>query len=117
MKMEDREAVAGTVPVITIGHRVRKNNKTGKSKASKWWEADYCHLGRKYHEPLNTTNKSVAIKAAWAIANRIERGETRQVQSRVEWAEMRDQHLDNLRGMGRKPKTMTKYTAVIDDCE
>jgi hypothetical protein len=43
--------------------------------------------GRKFSEPLKTTNNAAAIRAAHLVGQRIERGESRHVQKRIDWNE------------------------------
>ena len=93
MQLKDREAAPGTAsPVIYIGHRFHRD-QSGLLKVSRKWHAEYSHQGIKHHEPLRTTNKVTAIKAAHAISQRLERGERPAVQRRAEWQEMFDGYI------------------------
>jgi hypothetical protein len=114
MQLKDREPVIGTMPTIYIGHRFKKDPKTGHLRISPKWHADYNYSGRKFHEPLKTTSKSRAISAAHVIAQRIERGEQRLVQRHIEWQEFRDSYVLFLKAKGRAPKTIEKYDYVLD---
>jgi site-specific recombinase XerD len=113
MQFQDREAVPGTnAPVIYIGHRFHRD-KSGLLKVSRKWHAEYSYKGAKHHEPLRTTNKVAAIKAAHAIVQRLERGVMPSAQRRVEWQEMFDGYVAILRAKGRAQKTVEKYRFVL----
>lgn len=75
MQLHDRQSVVGTTPTLYIGHRINKDRKTGATKISRKWHAEYNHEGKRFHEPLKTTNKYKAISAAHVICQRLERGE------------------------------------------
>ena len=89
---------------------------SGAKRVSRVWYAEYNLHGRKYHECLNTTNKSSAVRAVWEIVNRIAEGNPqRAVKRRITWDELVPPYLDYLRNKGRAPKTMEKYTYVLGD--
>lgn len=113
MKLRDRTLVEGTMPSVYIGHREFKDRITGQMKTRRKWHAEFNHDGRKFDEPLRTSNKQAAIRAAHKIIERIERGDTRQVQRKVEWQEMWDGYIKFLQTKGRAPKTLEKYEFVL----
>lgn len=115
MKLHDRESVIGTSPVVYIGHRINKDKKSGEHKISRKWHAEYNHEGNKFHEPLKTTHKNKAISAAHAICQRLDRGEKRHVQKRIEWEEIQAKYLRSRETEGCSSKTLTKYTQVLND--
>ncbi len=116
MQLKDREPVPATEdPIIYIGHRFQQDAKSGKIKVSKKWHAAYSHQGQRLHEPLKTTNKMAAQRAAHVIHQRLQRGEERHVQRRVGWQEMFDPYIAFLRSKGRAGKTIEKYKVVLTD--
>jgi hypothetical protein len=113
MKLHDRYHVPGSEPPVYIGHRQFKDRKTGRTILCKKWHAEWNHEGKKFDESLKTRNKDVAIRTAFAIGQRIAKGEGKQTHRRVEWQEMFDAYLDFLRAKGRAPKTLEKYEYVL----
>jgi integrase len=114
MTLEKRESVEATTPVIYIGHRIFTDKKSGERKKSRTYHAEYNHLGEKFHEPLKTTNRTAAIRAANAICDRLARGEGRHLQRRVDWDQMTVPYLTLLQDIGRAPKTIQKYRYVLN---
>jgi len=112
VKLHDRYLVPGTDPAVYIGHKQYKDRTTGKIMICRQWTAEYGHNGKKYNESLKTSNKEAAIRAAHRIIERMERGDVRHVQRRVEWEQMRDDYISFLRSKGRAPKTVEKYDYV-----
>jgi integrase len=113
MKLHNRHAVEGTVPPIYIGHRQFRDKKSGQMQLCKQWHAEYNLGGKKFDESLKTSNKTVAIRAAHRIVERIEKGEVRQIQRRAEWQEMYDSYIEFVKSRGRGPKTIEKYGYVL----
>lgn len=114
MKLADRQPVEGTTPVIYIGHRTYKDKRTGKAKASKKWYAEYCSDGRSFYEALKTTNKTAALRAAHKIIDRLEAGQPKAPSRRREICELVQLYLEMLTKRGRAPKTLEKYTFVLN---
>jgi integrase len=112
VKLYDRHPVEGTSPLVYIGHRPFKN-KGGQRKISKTYFYEYNHEGRKHSGPLKTSNKQAAIKAAWALVQRIERGEGQPVRRRIEWEEFTKEYINLKRNKNRAPKTIEKYELVL----
>jgi integrase/recombinase XerD len=114
VKLHDRCNVEGTDPPIQIGHRV-KRKPGGAITISKKYTAQFSVGGRHRYESLGTNNKSVAIRKAHAIAQRIAEGEERIVNRRLDLANVVKEYLETLRDRGLAPKTDTKYTQVLDE--
>jgi hypothetical protein len=71
MKLVNRERVDGTD--ITIGQRTYVSN--GKDKVCKTYSAEYRDSnGKQFIEPLDTTNKLMARRAAIELQQRLEKG-------------------------------------------
>jgi integrase len=84
---------------------------------SKKWFAEHNLQGKRFSEPLKTTNKTPATRAANAIYDRIGRGEARPIQRRVEWKELVDGYLALKRDKNRAPKTIEKYEYVLHELQ
>jgi integrase len=112
VKLHDRYPVEGTHPLIYIGHRPYKSEACQR-KVSKQWYYEYNHDGRKHSGALKTSNKQAAIKATWAVVQRIERGESQQVRRRVDWEEFTGAYIELKRNKNRAPKTIEKYEYVL----
>lgn len=113
MKLVDRQPVEGTSPTIYIGHRPYRDKKTGRVKVSRTWYAEYCVEARSHHEPLKTTNKTKAIRAAHKIVDRLDAGQQKPPSRRCGVAELKEKYLAMLLQRGRAPKTLEKYTLVL----
>lgn len=108
MKLIDRFPVEGTRPVIYIGHRTYTQPDGGEG-VSRTWYAEYNLGGKTYHEPLREKTKSLAIRAANRITERLERGEQRVMVKKVEWVELRDRYIEYVTNRNRGPRTLEKY--------
>lgn len=115
MKLLDRTLVEGTVPPLYIGHKEFRDKSTGRMVPCRRWHAEWNHGGRKFDESLKTTNKQEAIRAAHKIIDRLERGEVKQVQRRIEWQEFIDAYMDFQTSKGRPPRTIQKYRRALTD--
>jgi hypothetical protein len=74
MKLIDKQIVEATKPTIYIGKRTCKNKRTGEVRiASPYW-AEYFTNGKQHQESLGTSNKAAAVRAAYALSDRLERG-------------------------------------------
>jgi integrase len=114
MKLHDRCHVEGTDPPIQIGHRA-KRFADGTERISRKWSAQYSLAGRQRCESLGTTNKAVAIRKSHEIAQRIARGEERIITRRIDLRDMVKQYLAMQEDRGAAPKTITKYTHVLNE--
>ena len=114
MKLLDRYHVEGTDPPIQIGHRA-KRLPSGAVLVSRKYSAQYSLAGRQRCESLGTTNKAVAIRKAHEIARRIARGEERLISRRIDLRELVKQYLSMQQDRGAAPKTLTKYTHVLNE--
>jgi integrase len=115
MKLIDRQAVEGTTPTIYIGHRPYPDKLTGKGKVSKTWYAEYCTDGRSHYEPLKTTNKNEAIRGAHKIVDRLETGQAKVPSRRRDIGEVVKAYLDMQTKRNRAPKTLEKYSFVLNE--
>lgn len=113
MKLVDRQAVEGTTPTIYVGHRPYRDPRTGAEKVSRRWYAEYCREGRRCYEPLRTTNKNVAIRAAHEIINRIEAGLAKKPTRRAELEPLTKDYIVFLTNKSRAAKTLAKYAFVL----
>ena len=71
MKLVEKQVVDATKPTIYIGKRTYKSQKTGEVRTGRPYWAEYFTNGKQYQEPLGTTNRSAAIRAAYIIAERL----------------------------------------------
>lgn len=113
MKLADRHQVEGTEPPMQIGKRVR-NTPSGEKIGRKYW-VQYCFDGKHHYEPTGSSNKAVAVRRAHEIAQRIGRGEERQVVPKVTLEQVVQDYLAVQQNRGRARKTMIKYTQVLNE--
>jgi len=92
MKLIDKQVVEATKPTIYIGKRTYKNKRTGEIHIAKPYWAEYFCNGRQYQEPLGTSNKAAAVRAAYALAERLERGQQKVNDSRRTAQELADSY-------------------------
>jgi site-specific recombinase XerD len=114
MKLIDKNIVEATKPTIYIGRRTYKNKRTGEVCTAKPYWAEYFANGRQYQEPLGANNKAEATKAAYALADRLERGQQKVQDSRRTIQELADSYYENCKGRGRAKKTLVKYNGQLD---
>jgi site-specific recombinase XerD len=114
MKLIDKQIVEATKPTIYIGKRTYKNKRTGEVRIARPYWAEYFANGRQYQEPLGTSNKAAAIRAAYALAERIERGQQKVRDSRRTIQELADAYYENCKSRGRAKKTLVKYDGQLD---
>jgi len=114
VKLIDRQPVEGTTPPIYIGHRTYRDPKTRKEEVSRTWYCEYCLHGERRYEPLKTSNKTVAIRAAHQIINRLESGQTRVPSRRIELEPLTKEYTAFITNKGRAPKTLQKYKSVLE---
>ena len=101
MKLIDKQIVEATKPTIYIGKRTYKNKRTGDVHIANPYWAEYFTNGRQHQEPLGTTNKAAAVRAAYGLAERIERGQQRVRDSRRTIQELADAYYGYCEGRGR----------------
>jgi len=109
MKLVDKQVVEATKPTIYIGKRTYKSRKTGEVHVGRPYWAEYFTNGKQYQEPLKTTNKSVAVRSAYALSERIERGQCKVRDSRRTIEELADGYLAFCKARKLAKKTLVKY--------
>lgn len=114
MKLHDRHPCEGTEPVIYIGHREYRK-PDGAIYISRTWYAEWCFQARHRHMALKTTNKQVALRKAQDICRRVRSGEGAPKVFKYSIEKLRDDYLALKRSEGCSPKTMEKYTFVLND--
>jgi integrase/recombinase XerD len=114
MKLIDKQIVEATKPTIYVGKRTYKNKRTGELRIAKPYWAEYFTNGKQYQEPLGTSNKATAMRAAYALAERLERGQQRVRDSRRTIQELADAYHAYCRGRGRAKKTLVKYKGQLE---
>jgi site-specific recombinase XerD len=113
MKLIDKQIVEATKPTIYIGKRTYKSS-SGQVRIAKPYWAEYFSNGKQYQEPLGVTNKAAAIKAAYALAERLERGQLKVRDSRRTVQELADGYYGYCKGRGRARKTLVKYKGQLE---
>ena len=78
-----------------------------------WWHANYQLDGRQRRTALKTRSKREARRRAAQLDADLLAGKDPRRKPAPTVAEVRDKYLAYLRTEGRRPKTMTKYTAVL----
>jgi site-specific recombinase XerD len=114
MKLIDKQIVEATKPTIYIGKRTYKNKGSGETRIAKPYWAEYFTNGKQYQEPLGVTNKTAAIRAAYALAERLERGQYKVRDSRRTIQELADSYFMYCKGRGRAKKTLVKYNGQLE---
>jgi len=90
MKLVDKQIVEATKPTIYIGKRTHKKKGTKEDIVGRPYWAEYFSNGRQYQESLKVTNKTAAVRAAYALADRLERGQQKVRDSRRTVQELAD---------------------------
>jgi len=114
MKLIDKQVVEATNPTIYIGRRTYNNKRTGKVCIAKPYWAEYFTNGRQYQESLETTNKASAVRVAYTLAERLERGQQKIRDSRRTIQELVDAYYAFCEGRGRARKTLVKYDGQLE---
>ncbi len=115
MSLADRQKVPGTeAPVIHLLHRVYNGKKNGAARASKQWMAEYCIDARRRQVKLGTTNKTTAIKLAHDLHRKLQNNELFAPKIKIALAELVKQYMEYQNNKGRAPKTIEKYTFVLN---
>lgn len=114
MKLVDREIVDGTK--ITIGRRVYYNYSV--KKVSKHYAAEYRDdTGKQVCESLKVTTKSAARRKAIEIAQRLEQGESKIVETKLTVDKLIEGYFDMVKARGLAKKTQAKYRTDLDKLE
>ena len=111
MKFVNREHVDGTD--IAIGQRTYASN--GKEKVCKTYSAEYRDSdGKQFIEPLRTTNKLIARRAAIELQQRMEKGIEQTKPSNISVEEVVQKYSEIVRAKGAAPKTVAKYKTDLE---
>lgn len=114
MKLIDKQIVEATKPTIYIGRRTYKNKGSGEVRIAKPYWAEYFTNGKQYQEPLGVTNKAAAIRAAYALAERLERGQHKVRDSRRTIQELADGYYAYCEARNLASKTLVKYKGQLE---
>jgi hypothetical protein len=114
MKLIDKQVVEATKPTIYVGRRTYKSKGTGQVCVAKPYWAEYFANGRQHQEPLGTANKAQAVRAAHALAERLERGQEKVSDSRRTIPELADGYYEHCQRRGRAKKTLVKYKGQLE---
>ena len=114
MKLIDKQIVESTKPTIHIGKRTYKNKGSGEIRIAKPYWAEYFTNGKQYQESLGTTNKATAIRAAYALAERLERGQQIVRDSRRTVQELADGYYAYCKARNLTSKTLVKYKGELE---
>jgi len=109
MKLIDKQIVEATKPTIYIGRRTYKNKRTGQVRVTRPYWAEYFSNVRQYQEPLGVTNKTAAVRVAYALAERLERGQQKVRDSRRTVQELADGYYAYCQARCLARKTLVKY--------
>ena len=111
MKLFNRERVDGTD--IAIGQRTYIAN--GKEKVCKTYSAEYRDSnGKQFIEPLGTTNKLMARRAAIELQQRLEKGIEQTKPSNKSVEEVIQKYSEIVKAKGAAPKTIAKYKTDLE---
>ncbi len=113
MKLIGKQLVEATNPRIYIGRRTYVNKRTGQARIAKPYWAQYFVHGRQHQEPLGTSNKAAAVRAAYALAERLEKGQEPVRDSRRTIQEFTEKYYLYCKGRGRASKTLVKYKGQL----
>jgi integrase len=112
MLMKNREFVEGTDPAIYIGHRVRRRRDSSIAY-TKMFHAEYTLESRQQSKSLKTSNKSVAIRNAHALSQRLAEGTEAKPVKKVTIEELKDAYLKMQENRNRAPRTLEKYRDAL----
>lgn len=114
MKLIDKQIVEATKPAIYIGKREYVNKRTKQKHVAKPYWAEYFTHGKQYQEPLGVTTKSAAIRVAYALAERLERGQMKVHDSRRTVQELADGYYAYCEARNLASKTLVKYKGQLE---
>jgi len=114
MKLIDKQIVEATSPTIHVGRRTYRDKRTREERVNGPYWAEYFTHGRQYQESLKTSNKAVALRRAYALAERLERGQQSVRDSRRTIQELSDAYWACCQKLGRAPKTLVKYRGQLE---
>ena len=114
MKLIDKQVVEATNPKIYIGRRTYVNQRTGQIRIAGPYWAQYCLNGKQHQQPLGTPNKATAKRAAYALAERLERGEQRIQDGQTTIRALTDRYFASCQARNRARKTLVKYRGQLD---
>ena len=111
MKLIGRERVDGTT--VTIGRRQYYRDK--KQITSRYYAAEYRDdAGKQTCENLGTTNLREARRKAIEIAQRLEQGKPKVLDTKLTVDEVVDGYFDMVKARGLAKKTEAKYRTDLD---
>jgi len=111
MKLVDREVVDGTK--ITIGRRVSYSQ--GKQRTGKNFTAEYRDdCGKQVCESLKVKTKAQARRKAIEIAQRLEQGQTKTVETKLTVEELIEGYFDMVKARGLAKTSQAKYRTDLD---
>eukprot|EP00752_Nemacystus_decipiens_P013681 g12134.t1 len=114
MKLVDREVVDGTK--ITIGRRVYYNYS--EKKTSKYYAAEYRDdTGKQVCENLKVKTKAQARRKAIEIAQRLEQGQAKIVETKLTVEELIEGYFEMVKARGLAKKSQAKYRTDLDKLE
>ena len=114
MKLVNKQVVEATHPKIYIGRRTYVNPRTGVTCIAKPYWAEYFVNHRQYQEPLKTPNKATALRAAYALAERLGQGQNPIRDSRKTIEDLTLKYYTYCVGRHRARKTLVKYKGQLD---
>ena len=111
MKLVDCEVVDGTK--ITIGRRV--SYRQGGQKTGKNYTAEYRDdTGKQVSESLKVRTKAQARRKAIEIAQRLEQGQAKIVETKLTIEELIGGYFDMVKARGLAKKSQAKYRTDLD---
>jgi site-specific recombinase XerD len=113
MKLVDKQVVEATKPTIYIGKRTYKDKKTDQIHVGRPYWAEYFTNGKQYQEPLKTPNKSTALRAAYVLSERLERGQCKVRDSRRTMEDLADGYKAFCKARNLARKTLVKYEGQL----
>ncbi len=114
MKLIDKQIVEATKPAIYIGKRTYKSKGSDDVRVAKPYWAEYFVHGRQHQESLGVSNKAAAVRVAYALAERLERGQMKVRDSRRTVQELADRYYGYCKARNLTPKTLTKYRGQLE---
>ncbi len=114
MKLIDKQVVEATHPKIYIGRRTYVSQRTGQTQTAKPYWAEYFVNGRQHQESLKVSNKTAAIRAAYALAERLGQGQYPVRESLKTIEDLTEKYYTYCSGRGRAKKTLVKYKGQLN---
>lgn len=114
MNFAEKHIVEGTdYPTITIGRRLVRSTRTGKTVASRRWCAQWCLGAKQRTRALKVRSKKDAILAAMELYHQLRSGHAPKAIKAITIDELCAGYLETTENKGRAPSTLSSYKNAL----